>query len=145
MDDDAVILVRFRYELGIGQATAAKIIGCSQSMVANIEKGQRRLGGWRHDRIAEARTVFASGGLPAVMALAPAVKPVLKYRTPVPVEDRDEMTGWRVVMDLTQSQAAKQLGRSVETIRAIEHGRLRISPEVRAWMEKDERKLTGRN
>jgi DNA-binding XRE family transcriptional regulator len=133
-------MVFFRHDMALTQVEAAKFFGCSGPTIAHIETGRFKLGQRRRERMEQGRAAFASGGLEAVLALPPmAPKPVGGYRTPVPPEDRDNMVLWRCNLALTQAQAARQLGLSIHTIRAIEHGRLRITERVAAFMLRDEK------
>jgi DNA-binding XRE family transcriptional regulator len=144
MQNESGLLLAWRRDLQISQTTAARLLRCSQGLIGFVESGKRSIGTWRLEWMQSARAAFASGGIEKVEEMAAPVKPSAGRRAAVPAEDADEMTGWRIVMDMTQEAAARQLGLSVHTVRAIEHGRLRISPRVRAFMEKDERAKTGR-
>lgn len=142
---DAVEVLNLRHELGLSQREAGEMLACTTQLIGHIESGRRPLGPYRRERVQELRAAFASGGMEGVGALAPFAKPPRHrikggWKASIPPGDAEELMYWRQALGLTQQAATGLLGLSVHSIRAIEAGRMKISDQVRSYMNLEEAK-----
>lgn len=139
-DEDAILMKEFRKKLGVKQADAGKILGCSQVLIAMIERGWNAIVRPRRKRMEEAVAVFESGGMEAVKAMEPFTYVRQRHpRREPPPGDREEMKIWRKNSGLSIWDCTEELGISVHSIRAIERGHMRISDRVRENMRRGQR------
>jgi transcriptional regulator with XRE-family HTH domain len=131
--EDVEVLRQFMERLGISKRRAAKVLCCSQPQVVMMASGKRKVGWQRRQRIRAAEAAFAAGGMEEVDRLPP-FRTVRVLRS-IPLEDREEMHGWRLEMGLSRVAAGARIGLSHHTIRQIEQGNARITERVRRYME----------
>lgn len=135
--DHAQAMKWWRKKLGLSQARAATVLGCSRALIALTEIGKNRIVGPRQRRMEATLAAYEAGGMEAVEALgAFRCVRLRRGRTPVPPEDRETMATWRRGVGFSLWEAADDLGLSIHSIRAIERGLMRITERVRANMRR---------